>query len=70
MNSQKRYQLSKTWKLRKIWLTKRFGSVATTLPRLKPGQGVFQSGLQTFPYHMENMHNLAPKIRKDTALQT
>jgi hypothetical protein len=39
-----------------------FDSVATTLPELKPGQGVFPSGLQTLPYHLENMHNLSPKI--------
>jgi hypothetical protein len=51
-------------------LTKGFGSVATTLSQLKPGQGVLPSGLQTLLYHLGNMHNLASKIREDTTLQT
>jgi hypothetical protein len=70
MNSQKRYQLSKIWKLLEIWSTKEFSSVATILPGLKSGQGVLPSGLQTFPYHMGNMHNRSSKIRKDTTLLT
>jgi hypothetical protein len=64
------YRLSKIWNLLKIWLTKGFDSVATTLPELKPGQGVFPSDLQTFTYHLENMHNLDPKNREDTTLRT
>jgi hypothetical protein len=70
MNSQKCYQLSKTWKLLKIRSTKGFSSVATILPGLKPGQGVLPSALQTLPYHLGNMHNLASKIREDTTLET
>jgi hypothetical protein len=70
MNSQKCYQLSKTWKLLKIWLTKEFGSVATTLPGLKPGQGVFPHGLQILPYYLGNMHKLDPNIWEDRTLQT
>jgi hypothetical protein len=49
---------------------KRFSSVATILPELKPWQGVLPSGLQIFPYHMGNMHNLASMIWEDTTLQT
>jgi hypothetical protein len=64
------YQLSKTWKRLKIWSTKGFDGVATILPELKPGQGVIPSGLQTFPYHLCDMHNLASKIHEDTSLQT
>jgi hypothetical protein len=59
---QKCYLLSKIWKLLKIGSTKGFSSVATILPELKPGQDVLPSGLQTFSYHLENMHNLASKI--------
>jgi hypothetical protein len=70
MNSQKCYQLSKTWKLLKIWSTKGYSSVATILPGLKPGQGVLPSDLKTFPYHLGNMHNLASKIWEDTTFQT
>jgi hypothetical protein len=69
MKSQKCYQLSKTWKLLKIWSTKGIGSVATTLRGLKYGQGALTIGLQTFPYHGGDMHNLAYKIREDTTLQ-
>jgi hypothetical protein len=47
-----------------------FGCFATTVPGLKPRQGVFPSGLQTFSYHLGNMHKLAPKMREDTTLQT
>jgi hypothetical protein len=47
-------------------LIKGFGSVAITLP----GHGVFPCGLQTLPYHLRNMHNLASKIRENTTLQT
>jgi hypothetical protein len=43
-------------------LIKGFGSVATTVHGLKPGKGVFPSGLQTLPYHLGSMHNLGPKI--------
>jgi hypothetical protein len=60
----------KTWKLLKIWSTKGFSSVVTNLAGLKPGQGVLPSGLQTLPYNLGNMHNLASKIREDTTLQT
>jgi hypothetical protein len=70
MKFQKCYQLSKTWKLLKIWSTKGFGSVATTLPGLKPGQAVFPSGLKTLNYHLVNTYNPAPEIREDTILQT
>jgi hypothetical protein len=70
MKPQNCYQLRKTWKLLEIWSTKGFDSVATILPRLKPGEGVLPSGLQTFPYHMGDMHNLACMIREDTTLQT
>jgi hypothetical protein len=70
MKSQKCYELSKTWKLVEIWSTKGFDSVATILPWLKPGQSVLPSGLQIFPYHLSDMHNLDSKIREDTALQT
>jgi hypothetical protein len=70
MNFQKCYQLTKTWKLLKIWSTKEFSSVATILHRLKSGQGVLPSGTQTLPYNMGDMHNLASKIREDTTLQT
>jgi hypothetical protein len=31
---------------------------------------VLPSGLQIFPYHMGNMHNVASKIREDTTVQT
>jgi hypothetical protein len=48
----------------------RFGSIVTTLPGLKPGQGVFPSGLRPLPYHLRNMHNLVSRIREDTTLQT
>jgi hypothetical protein len=51
-------------------LNKGFNSVATILPGLKPGQGVLLGGLQTMPYHLVDMHNLASKIREDTTLQT
>jgi hypothetical protein len=70
MNSQKCYQLTKTWKLLQIWSTKGFSSVAIILPVLKPGQGALQIGLETFPYHMGDMHNLDSKIRENTAFQT
>ncbi len=69
MNSKKHYQLSKTWKLLKIWSTKEFSSVATIISRLKPEQDVLPSGLQTLPYNLGNMHNLTSKIRGDTTLQ-
>jgi hypothetical protein len=51
-------------------LIKGFDSVATFLPELKPGQGILPSGLQTLPYHLGDMHNLASKILEDKALQT
>jgi hypothetical protein len=70
MKFQKCYQLSKTCKLLKIWSTREFSSVATLLPGLKPGEGVPPSGIQTLPYHLGNMHNLASKNREDTTLQT
>jgi hypothetical protein len=70
MNSKKRYQLSKTWKLLKIWSTKEFSSVATIISGLKPEQDVLPSDLQTLPYHLGNKQNLASKIREDTTLQT
>jgi hypothetical protein len=50
-------------------LIKGFGSVTTTLPGLKPRQGVFPNGLQTLSYHLRNMHNLDPKIQEDTAFK-
>jgi hypothetical protein len=70
MNSQNCYQLSETWKLLKIRSIKGFSSAATTLPGLKPGEGVFPSGIQTLLYHLGNKHNQASKISEDTTLQT
>jgi hypothetical protein len=70
IKSQKCYQLSKTWNRLEICTTKGFDSVATILLVLKPGQGVLLSGLQTLPYHLGDMHNLASKIQEDTSLQT
>jgi hypothetical protein len=61
MKSHKCYQLSKTWNRLEIYTTKGFDSIATILPILKSRQGVLLSGLQTFPYHLGDMHNLASK---------
>jgi hypothetical protein len=63
------YPLNKTWKRLEIWTTKEIDSVATIPPGLKPGQGVLSSGLQTLPYHLNDIHNLTPMIREDTSLQ-
>jgi hypothetical protein len=46
-----------------------FYSVATILSGLKSGQGVLPSGLKILPYHLDDIHNLTPKIREDTVLQ-
>jgi hypothetical protein len=52
-----------------IWSTAEIESVATNPPKLKPGQGVLSSGLQTFPYNLCDMHNLTSKIWGYTTLQ-
>jgi hypothetical protein len=62
MKSQLCYQLRKTWNRLEICTSKEFDSVATIQPVLKHGQGVLPSGIQTFPYHLSDIHNLASKI--------
>jgi hypothetical protein len=66
---QKCYLLSKNLETSGIWTTKKIDSIATNHPRLKPGQGVLPSGLQTLPYNLGDMYNLTSNIRGDTTLQ-
>jgi hypothetical protein len=42
---------------------------ATILSGLKPGQGLFQSDLQTLHLDLGDMHNLTSNIREDMSFQ-
>jgi hypothetical protein len=51
------------------WTTMEIEITATNSSGLKPGQGVLPSDLWTLHYHVDDMHNLTPKIRGDMAFQ-
>jgi hypothetical protein len=65
LNFQTCFLWSKSLKMPENWINREIESVGTNPPE----QGMLPSGLQTLPYHMGYMHNLAFKIQEDTTLQ-
>jgi hypothetical protein len=51
------------------WISKEIEITATNSSGLKPRQWVLPSDLQNLHYHLDDMHNVTPKIRGDMTFQ-